>query len=48
MYAIAWGKTSGIREASIEVKIGIDSGTLYGGIVASEKLTYDYWGKCIH
>lgn len=48
MFAKVWSEKEGLSESSIEVRIAITSSTLYGGMIGSERLTYDHWGACMY
>lgn len=45
IYAKKWSEKEGYKENSIELRIAISQSTVFGGMVGSEKLTYDYWGE---
>lgn len=39
-----WNDKPANSAIKVVVTVGIVNNTLFGGIVGSEKLTYDYWG----
>lgn len=47
-YVNAFSKIPAIGQLGLSVRVGIHTGPAVGGMIGSQRLTYDYWGETVN